>query len=603
MSEAAKPIPGDDAQGAEALEAASDVVHFSTGEYLFYEGEPSDYAYEVIEGTLQLTKETGRGPVQLKRLRPGELIGEMGIIDGSPRSASAVAETDVVARRIDVYAFMQRLEADHQFTVDIISRLITSLRETNTRLAHQHFLNAEQGVEAGGKSKAIRASRRGGLFSFFSANSDFSEFQADAVEIERRRFPPIAKFTLYFIIAFFVLVIAWASIAEIETAVVAPGNITTSVPNITVQPVETAMVLSINAREGDVVEKGQILATLDATFAQADLQASRATLTSVSAQERRLMAELSGSGDANFSEHVAVQALQQEIFNRRQAELTANIAQKDQRTARLEADIDTNIQDARDMAEQLAVLTELESMHQSLMGSGGSSRVQYLEAKNGRLSLAREQRRLLSARRSLRHELEAAKAEKQVYLSERRARMAQELVSVSREREELSERLKKMERRERLVQIVAPARGVVLEIADRSVGSVVQQAETFFTIVPADVPLQMEVNIAPRDVGQVKLGDAVRVKLDALPFQKHGSMEGEVALISEDTVQGDGDAREPVYRTRIDLTNTQFRSTPENFRLIPGMTGTAEVTVGKRLVITYFFYPIARALENSFKEP
>jgi multidrug resistance efflux pump len=68
-----------------------------------------------------------------------------------------------------------------------------------------------------------------------------------------------------------------------------------------------------------------------------------------------------------------------------------------------------------------------------------------------------------------------------------------------------------------------PAPGVILSIADRSVGSVVTQAEPLFTIVPADVPMEMEVDVLPKDVGLIQVGDLVRIKLDALPFQKHGT--------------------------------------------------------------------------------
>lgn len=580
------------------------IVHFASGEYLFYEGEPSDFAYEVVEGTLALMKDSQSGPVVLCKVRKGELVGEMGIIDGSPRSASAIAESDVVVRRIDVPQFMSRLEKDGQFSIELINRLIGNVREANEKLAQQSFMQ-ESDSRTNGDSKRHGKGlvTRDGPLRFFAKDHDYSEFQADAAEIEQRHFPTVAKVTLYVIIAFFGLTLTWASLSEIETAIVAPGKITTTVPNITVQPVETAMVLSIDAKEGDLVEKGQRLARLDATFAQADLQASKATYTSVLAEERRLVAELDGTPIDHFSDNPAIQRLQAEIYSRRSAEHDAKLEAHDERIAQLEVDIATNVQDAKDMAEQVEVLTKLENMHASLIDVGGSSEVQYLHAKNGRLSLEREQRRLMSERRSLQHRLGATKTEKLVYESERRSTIAKELVAVSREREELEERLKKMERRETLVDITAPARGIVLEIADRSVGSVVPQAETFFTIVPVDVPLQMEASVAPKDVGQIKIGDTVKIKLDALPFQKHGSADGVVGIISEDTVSGEDEGRQPAYKTKIELSGTKFRNTPEDFRLLPGMTGTAEIKVGKRRVITYFLYPIARAMENSFREP
>jgi len=585
-------------------------VHFSAGEYLFFEGEDSDVAYLIRSGTVWLTKDTGKGEVHLRRIHAGELFGEMGIIDGKPRSASAYAETDVLVERFAVSEFLARMEQDPQFALDLVNRLISNLRETNDRMAHQYFLKSQlenrvRGGETGEKPTALRKrfSPIGAMRRFFSSSDDLSEFRPDAVELEQSRFPVIAKVTLYLIVGFFLAVLTWASFAEIDTAVIAPGRVTPAVPNILVQPVETAVVLGIEVKEGDIVEEGQLLATLDATFAEADLQASRSSLISIAAEERRLIAELAASDPEHFSPVSSIDLLQREIFDRRQAEYAANLSSWNERISQLEADLAINRQDAADMAEQVEVLREIEGMRVRLMNDGYGSRVQFLVAKNQRLSVEREQRRLLSVRQRLIHEHEAARQDREAYTSDHRSQIAQQLVTTRRQRQEMEERLKKSERRESLVSLTAPARGIVLDIADRSAGSVVQQAEPFFTIVPLDVELRMEASVAPKDVGQIKVGDPVRIKLDALPFQKYGSLQGKVLLISEDTVKAEDGKSEPTYRIKVEITERDLRSVPENFRLIPGMTGTAEITVGKRKVISYFVYPIARALDNSFKEP
>lgn len=587
-------------------------VHFSAGEHLFFEGEGSDVAYIIRSGTVWLTKNTGKGEVHLRRIHAGELFGEMGIVDGKPRSASAYAETDVVVERLVVSEFLGRMEDDPQFALDLVNRLIGNLRETNDRLAHQYFLktqleNRVRGGDAGGERERtvlekprspIRVIRQ-----FFSASDELSEFRPDAVELEQSRFPMIAKVTLYLIVTFFLAVVVWASFAEIETAVVAQGRVAPAVPNILVQPAETAVVVGIKVKEGDIVEKGQLLATLDSTFAEADVQASRSSLISIAAEERRLIAELAGKDPEHFSPVASIDRLQGEIFERRQAEYAATLSSWNERISQLEADLAINLQDAADMAEQVEVLREIEGMRVKLMNDGYGTRVQFLVAKNQRLSVEREQRRLLSIRQRLIHEREAARQDREAYTSDHRSQIAQQLVTTRRQRQDMEEKLKKSERRESLVSLTAPARGIVLDIADRSAGSVVQQAEPFFTIVPMDVDLRMEANVAPKDVGQIKVGDPVRIKLDALPFQKYGSLQGKVLLISEDTVKAEDGKSEPTYRIKVEITERDLRSVPPNFRLIPGMTGTAEITVGKRKVISYFVYPIARALDNSFREP
>ena len=125
----------------------------------------------------------------------------------------------------------------------------------------------------------------------------------------------------------------------------------------------------------------------------------------------------------------------------------------------------------------------------------------------------------------------------------------------------------------------------------------------------------MEVDVETRDIGRIRAGDAVRVKLDAFPFQRHDTLPGTVRVISEDAHQRNNreeavvdvspDEKPAVafYKTRINLLATTLRNVPEGFRLMPGMKVRAEIKVGRRSVISYFLYPIIRAFDESMREP
>lgn len=577
-------------------------LSLAAGEAVFREGDPSDCAYVIVEGAVEISKLMESGPVPLAELRPGDVFGELGLLDESPRSATATAKGPTKIRRIERETFLDKLHSDPAFSLPLVGRLAEHLRDTSDRMAHQRFLNIKR---AAGETTATK---KGGVFGpvgrLFGGEADIIAFQPDAIEIERRPAPKAATMMLLVILALLASTVTWASLAHIDTVVVATGQVTTTVANIVVQPIETAVVRSVLVKEGDPVEEGQVLATLDATFAEADVTASRAALVSIQAHEQRLMAELKDEAPGRFSDQPAVEALQKEVFNRRRLELEARLLSLDEEIHQLEGRIESNKQDARDMAAQVQVLRELEQMRSTLMEKGHASRVSYLSTKHQLLTEIREQRQLKSSTHNMEHELLAAKANRKAVLGEWRSKVVQELVEVRRQRDNLVEQLKKMERRETLVELRAPANGIVLEIAERSVGSVVQQAEPMFTLVPTDVPLEMEADIDPSDVAQVQLGDQVRIKLDALPFQKHGMLEGAVTYLSEDTVQVEGDAgSRPVYRSKIELTQTDLRDVPKTFRLMPGITGSAEIKVGKRRLITYFIYPILRSISTSFREP
>lgn len=177
-------------------------------------------------------------------------------------------------------------------------------------------------------------------------------------------------------------------------------------------------------------------------------------------------------------------------------------------------------------------------------------------------------------------------------------------MNARRERDRTAEQLKKMERRSSLVRLVAPADAVVLDIAQRSVGSVVRQAEPFLTLVPVDVPMLVEVEIRPQDIALLRAGDPARLKLDALPYQKYGTMTGRLDVLSEDTFKvPKGATQTDVYKGRLTIVSRELRDTPAGFRLIPGMSIGAEIKVGSRRLLSYFLYPIFRALDSSFREP
>jgi len=100
------------------------------------------------------------------------------------------------------------------------------------------------------------------------------------------------------------------------------------------------------------------------------------------------------------------------------------------------------------------------------------------------------------------------------------------------ERDEIDDQLTKATLRSKLVTLTAPQDAIVLEIGKKSVGSVVEDAETLFVLVPLEAELEAEVEIGSSDVADVRIGDEARVKIDAYPFQKHGALKGRVINVS-----------------------------------------------------------------------
>jgi HlyD family secretion protein len=434
--------------------------------------------------------------------------------------------------------------------------------------------------------------------------SSLVAFQPDALEVEERPPPTTARATLYAVVALLTAATIWASVAEVEQVVSAEGKMTTRAPNLVIQPLEISLVRSIDVKPGMVVTAGTRLAVLDPTVSSADVDQLRTRKAALTARVERLAAEL---GDSEYAPPVdtAEQALESAILQQRRSLRQAQIERHDQEIAHLKATLTTNATDLRSLSERLVILNEVENMRAQLVASQTGSRLNLLEARSMRLEVQGEMNHLREEEAGLVHKVEAHKAEREAFIREFNRAALEELAETRTELGRITEELVKAEFRKNQVELTAPTDAIVLDVAQRSSGSVLQEAEPLITLVPLNEPIEAEVRVNAADVARVAVGQTVRVKFDALPFQKHGTAYGVVKMLSGDSFgSGEGEERRPpFYRARVDLTDLRLRDVPEGFKILPGMVLQAEILAGRRTVLSYLLYPLIRGLDESAREP
>ena len=441
-----------------------------------------------------------------------------------------------------------------------------------------------------------------------SSDATVVEFLPDADAIERGALPRHLRSTVHVLAAALAVFVVWASFSEVERVVVAHGRLVNPLPNIVVQPLETSIIQKIDVRVGQVVRKGELLATLDPTFAQADEAQLRSRLRSLDTQTRGLQAELSGkAGTKPGADTDADGLLQSQLSGERQANYQAQSARMEQNLARLAASIETNRRDQQVLLTRLKSLTEIEAMQETLMAQQFGAKLHLLEARDRRLEVERSVLLSRNKEEELRREMAALQAEKSAFGKGWRQKTMEDLLSASRERDGVNEQLQKADKRKQLVSLISPVDAVVLDIAKLSQGSVVKEAEQLFTLVPLGSALEAEVQIDSIDIGYIKTGDPVHLKLDAFPFQKHGALQAKVRTISEDAFRRDTAASssgmDAFYMSRIGFGSAQLKNMTEKSRLLPGMTLAAEIVVGKRSVMSYLLWPLTKAMDESIREP
>ena len=431
------------------------------------------------------------------------------------------------------------------------------------------------------------------------------DFLPDADAIERNPLPAYLRLTVHALGLALLLFVLWASFSEVERVVVASGRLVNPLPNIVVQPLETSIIQKIEVRVGQVVRQGQVLATLDPTFAQADEAQLRSRLQSLDTQTRGLNAELLGKSTSPSGKD-ADAVLQAQLSRERQANYAAQLAKMEQNIARVAATVETNRRDQLVMAQRMKSLNEMEAMQETLMAQNFGARLQLLEARDRRLAAERELQLANNREHELRNELAALESEKTAFTKSWRQKTMEDLLNTARDRDGINEQLQKADKRKQLVALVSPVDAVVLDMAKLSQGSVVQAAEQMFTLVPLGAALEAEVKIDAVDIGYIKSGDVVHIKLDAFPFQKHGALDGKVRTISEDAFRRDSGAPgalDAYYLSRIAYGDSKLKKMPDKARLLPGMTLSAEIVVGKRSVMSYLIWPLTKAMDESIREP
>lgn len=612
------PVTPDLRAGAQAAPAGGEgagyvpqIAKHRKGELIFSEGSTGQTAYIVRSGEVNVVKQAGaQGQVVLKTLGAGELFGEMALITSNPRSASVVAGTDVELEVLDRQTFGNKVRIDPEFSVQMVRRLAAMVPDTQARLL-QHFETVSGSQQAATTPKTKRWWDRWTSLGQDEEDSLAAGFEPAHVRIERDESDRLLTLGAGVASALVFGAVFASFVIEVDQIATTSGRLVTIKPPMSVQTFDAGVVREVRVKEGDAVKKGQVLLTLDPTATGVDLSTARQQWSAAKAQLERAQAELQGRSAFNPSGDLAEDLQQRSLLAARQQQHQATLSG-------FEADLTSLRRQLKSREEELVVARqqlELSSQttrvrkeqfekEKEVYQRDGVYRLQYLDAQRTQNAAERELSNLTGQVDSLAAQIRSREAQRDAYFSDWRVKLQQEILSSTREHIRLGEVLKKLDRSHNLMLITAPDDGIVLSLKARLPGTVVRGADTLVDIVAKDSEMEVEVDVPARDIAYVKQGRATDVKLDALPFVRHGSVQGEVRLVSEGTFDHTlNNTPGPVYRARIKLGSNGLHDTPPGFRMVPGMTVSADIKAGRRPLSAVVFYPVSKALGSSMREP
>ena len=422
-----------------------------------------------------------------------------------------------------------------------------------------------------------------------------------AIQLEEGRAPRLMQLSVWLMIAIVICAIGWAAVTRVAQVARAPGEI---VPNGHLQPVqhlEGGIVAEVLVQEGDLVEAGQTLVRLDHTGVTAELDQLRTRERSLRLQAERLRAF--ADGRVADLDDIREQGLSSDQAAILRSQERARLSQRnvlERQAAGRRADLEALIGQQKTLQRQSAITAEALDMRKTLSEKGLNSRLTFLDVQR---EMNRVQGELTTVTTNIGRAREAV-AEAEQRLIELDSRLSadamRELGAVTSDLRQIEEVRVKLEDRVARTTISSPVRGIIKDLRAYAAGAVVPPGGNIAEIVPVGRELMVEARVSPSDIGQLRAGQPVAVKVSTYDFAQFGSVPGRLVHVSASTFHGPQIA--PFYKALVRLDQNYVGNDASRNLLQPGMTVLADIKTDERTVLRFLLNPVYRALDTAFQE-
>ncbi len=430
------------------------------------------------------------------------------------------------------------------------------------------------------------------------------EFLPAVLEIQDAPPSPIGRAILWTIMLAFASAVAWSSLSQVDIVAVAPGKIIPSGYSKTIQPFETGVIAAIHVQDGQVVTQGEVLIELDATQNSADRDRATSEYRAALVEAARLHALIAGQGTFTAPSDADPEfvLLQRQLLRDQTAEYAARVDAARHLILQRQAGVEATKDNLRRLEATVPMENERAAAYRALLAQQYVSKMDYLQFEQQRIDKAQE----LAGQKSKLRQDQAALAEAeqnyQVLISEFQQSKQAELSAIEMKATSLIQEVRKTGQKAELQKLVSPIDGVVQQLAVHTVGGVVTPAQPLLMVVPQDHPVEVEAQLENRDIGFVREGQPVELKIETFPFTLYGTIPGKVLTVSDDAVPLDKDKGRLVYTSRVSMDRATMQVEGKQVHLTPGMAVTVEIKTGQRRVVEFLLSPLLKSMKESLRE-
>lgn len=427
-----------------------------------------------------------------------------------------------------------------------------------------------------------------------------------SVKLEESANPHIIRLTMVVISMAILVFICWSAVTSINEITRIKGDVVPRGLTQVVQHLDGGIVTEILVAEGDSVNIGQTLLTIDDGGAVEELAELQVKQDSLNLKSKRLQAFIHGV-QPNFSADIKISGQQERAFQYQHNIFNSMVNKKNKerlvilnQVQQNKDEVDILLAEREKIAQTLKYARQSLSLHEELERSGSASQLTVIEYKQKVAENAGEikeiNRKIVKARNVIgEHErrLESLNAnyQEQAY---------QELDKLNADIAVNKETIVKLERKVGRLTIKSPVNGTVKGLNINTIGSVIEPGKILMEILPSDIQLIVDGNIAPRDIGHVRIGQPVQVKVSSYDFSRYGAVEGTLEFISATTFLDE--SNQPYYQARVALSQQYVGENAKENTVLPGMTVEGDIITGKKTILAYLLKPIHVSLKAALTE-
>jgi len=442
------------------------------------------------------------------------------------------------------------------------------------------------------------------------------EFQSPTAAVIATPVPVMARSTNYFISAMFFCMFTAAAVCKVEKLVMSTGETVSSAPDFNIQAFDTSSIVqAINVHAGELVKRGQVLATLDPTTASASFASAQSQEQQYSAEVAELQAQEAGKPYIPDPANPA-SALQMQTYNQQTGQYNFTMEDYAQKISELQTQIQGFNSQAAYYRQRLGYAQSVEDMRTKLENLQVGSKLDTLAATDDRVNIQSELASAVSSADAAERQLASQEAERNSFDQQWKGQISTQLASALTNLYQAQQALATAKLNNQLITLTAPQDAIVQSVAGVANGSVLAPGQAIMDLAPVGAPLSVEADVSANDSGLVHVGNEATIKFATLPFLNYGMAKGIVTSISaesfnpNDTTQAatygappPGAPQTLYYKAEIAVNVYNLHNLPPGFQLVPGMPVEADLVVGKRSILGYFAQRMMPIAYDSMHEP